>query len=271
MPFFGGEREKRGPDRPDPFFLKTQTFKVEGDFEVSFNEVIVSALRGTEMKVVGVDGCKNGWFAIVTIEEKFSSAHFFKSFSSPPEALTGASIIGVDIPIGLLEDSFRQADVEAKKFLGKRASSIFLTPPRRVLEAEHYEKANRLARQQGKGISKQAYNLREKIFEVEEHAAINTRIVEVHPEVSFVEMAGRPLTSSKKTWDGLQERLALLKRTGLDLAKKLTMTGTRVAPDDVVDAAAAAWSAARVAKGEALTLPLAPTELWKGRRIAIWR
>lgn len=175
------------------------------------------------------------------------------------------------MPIGLLEDEFRQADAEAKKFLGKRASSIFLTPPRRVLEAANYEKANRLARRLGKGISKQAYNLREKIFEVEPHAAINTRIVEVHPEISFVEMAGRALTSSKKTWDGLQERLALLKKVGLDLAKKLPRTGTRVAPDDVVDAAAVAWTAARVAQGEALTLPQAPTEQWKGRPIAIWR
>lgn len=223
------------------------------------------------MKVAGVDGCKDGWFAVVTVDGKFTDAHFFSSFSDLVEILSGASIIGVDIPIGLLEDSFRQADTEAKKFLGKRASSIFLTPPRRVLEAVDYEKANRLARRLGKGISKQAYNLRKKIFEVEPHAAVNTRIVEVHPEISFVEMAGLPLASSKKTWDGILERLTLLRRAGLDLAKKLARTGTRVAPDDVVDAAAVAWTAARVAQGEALTLPLAPTEHWKSRPIAIWR
>ena len=253
------------------FKEKLQKGSVQSDCEVSFSEVIVSASREAKMKVAGVDGCKDGWFAVATVDGKFTDAHFFRSFSVLVEILSGASIIGVDIPIGLLEDSFRQADAEAKKFLERRASSIFLTPPRRVLEAANYEKANRLARRLGKGISKQAYSLRKKIFEVEPHAAVNTRIVEVHPEISFVEMAGRPLTSSKKTWDGILERLTLLRRAGLDLAKKLPKTGTRVAPDDVVDAAAVAWTAARVAQGEALTLPQAPTEQWKGRPIAIWR
>jgi predicted RNase H-like nuclease len=223
------------------------------------------------MKVAGVDGCKKGWFAIVTVDEKFTSAHFFESFSDLPEALAGARIIGVDIPIGLLEDSFRKADLEAKKFLGKRSSSIFLTPPRRVLEEQTYKKSNKLARELGKGVSKQSYNLRDKIFDVEPHAATNTRIVEVHPEISFCEMAGLPLASSKKTWDGLLERLDLLKKVGLDLVKGLPKSGTGVSPDDVVDAAAAAWTASRVAQGKALTLPQSPSERWEGRPIAIWR
>lgn len=223
------------------------------------------------MKAAGVDGCKDGWFAIVTVDEKFNGAHFFETFSNPPEALRDAKIVGVDIPIGLLENTFRRADVEARKFLGKRASSIFAAPPRNVLQEPTYEKANMLAKKGSQGISKQAYNLREKIFDVEPHAAVNTRIVEVHPEISFCEMAGRRLTSSKKTWDGLQERLALLKSVGLDLSKKLSRTNTRAAPDDVVDAAAVAWTASRVARGEALTLPQVPYETWQGRPIAIWR
>lgn len=223
------------------------------------------------MKVAGVDGCKDGWFAVTTDDGKLTGAHFFVSFSELIGVFASAKIIGVDIPIGLLKDSSRQADVEAKRFLGKRSASIFSTPPRRVLDQPTYERANRLANKMGKGISRQAHNLREKIFDVEPHAAKNTRIVEVHPEVSFCEMAGRILTTSKKTWDGLQERLALLKGVGLDLTKKIPRTNTRVAPDDVVDAAAVAWTASRVARGEALTLPQIPSETWKGRPIAIWR
>jgi predicted RNase H-like nuclease len=123
----------------------------------------------------------------------------------------------------------------------------------------------------GKGVSKQAHALRNKIFEVEPHAEKNTRIVEVHPEVSFREMAGQPLTSSKKTWDGLLERLALLKNVGLDLAKFLPKSGTGAAPDDVVDAAAAAWTASRLAHGSARSIPESLKQMWKGRPIAIWR
>ena len=114
----------------------------------------------------------------------------------------------------------------------------------------------------GKGVSKQAHALRNKIFEVEPHAEKNTRIVEVHPEISFREMAGRSLTSSKKTWDGLFERLALLKNVGLDLVKVLPKSGTGAAPDDVVDAAAAAWTASRLAHGSARSFPESPTQLW---------
>ena len=68
-------------------------------------------------------------------------------------------------------------------------------------------------------------------------------------------MAGQPLTSSKKTWDGLLERLAILKKVGLDLAKVLLKSGTGVAPDDVVDAAAAPWTASRLAHGRATVNP----------------
>lgn len=223
------------------------------------------------MKVVGVDGCKGGWFAIVTVDEKLSGAYFFRSFSILVDVLADAKIIAVDIPIGLLDDTIRQADVEAKQFLEKRASSVFLTPPRRVLEEPNYKKANNIAQQMGKGISKQAHALRDKIFEVEPHAENDNRIFEVHPEVSFQEMAGQPLTSSKKTWDGLFERLALLKKVGLDLSKVLPKSGTGAAPDDVVDTAAAAWTASRLAHGSARSIPESPLQQWKGRPIAIWR
>ena len=81
------------------------------------------------MKVVGVDGCKNSLFARITVDEKLSSAHVFDSFSVLVDVLADAKIIAVDIPIGLLDDTIRQADVEAKHFLGKRASSVYSTTP----------------------------------------------------------------------------------------------------------------------------------------------
>jgi predicted RNase H-like nuclease len=43
-----------------------------------------------------------------------------------------------------------------------------------------------------------------------------------------------------------------------------------VPADDVLDAAAAAWSAQRIARGEAKSLPSPPEEDERGREIAIW-
>ena len=77
---------------------------------------------------------------------------------------------------------------------------------------------------------------------------------------------GRPLRYRKKSAGGALERIELLRRHGIELE----LGSAASAPlDDVLDAAAAAWSAHRVASGAARTLP-DPPELVAGRRIAIW-
>jgi predicted RNase H-like nuclease len=90
-------------------------------------------------------------------------------------------------------------------------------------------------------------------------AASDHRIVEVHPEVSFRALKGEPLRYPKKdSWSGGAERRALLGGAGIFISDELP-GGERAAPDDVVDAAAAAWSAMRVAEGKSSTLPEEPS------------
>jgi predicted RNase H-like nuclease len=64
-------------------------------------------------------------------------------------------------------------------------------------------------------------------------------------------------------------RRSLLKNAGILLADDLGDVGV-VAPDDVLDAAVAAWSALRIANGEAKTLPSEPEIDKRGRAVAIW-
>jgi predicted RNase H-like nuclease len=90
----------------------------------------------------------------------------------------------------------------------------------------------------------------------------------VHPEVSFAEMAQRPLDWSKKSWNGSQLRRGLLREQGIDLPDTLPDVGA-AGVDDVLDAAAAAWSADRIACGLAVSLP-SPPQVIDGRPVAIW-
>lgn len=203
-------------------------------------------------QVAGVDGCPKGWIAIVLDDGRFARAEFSPTFAELVIHLTDVQVIAVDIPIGLPDgpDS-RPADIEARKLLGKRASSVFTTPPRPVLDAPTYSEANRLSKNRfDRGISAQSYALRRKIFEVDAVAAHDDRIYEVHPEVSFATMNGEPLAWPKKVWSGQATRLRLLADQEITIPAEFGPAGT-TPPDDIIDAAAAAWSAMRIAEGRA--------------------
>lgn len=145
--------------------------------------------------------------------------------------------------------------------VGRRRGSVFPTPPRVALAAATYAEARTLF----PSLSAQSFSLRTKILEVE--SCLEDRVFEVHPEVSFAALAGRHLRHSKRSWNGQAERRRLLRGAGIDLPEELA--AGQAAPDDVLDAAVAAWSAARKAKGEAATLPSDPP-LLDGRPVAIW-
>ena len=212
--------------------------------------------------VTGVDGYARGWVAVDLDPEGNATARAARLLEELLDS--EAAVVAVDIPIGIPEEGRREADVAAQRFLGARRSTVFFTPLRAVLEASTYEEARRVAvAATGKSISSQAYALRRRILEADPLARADARVVEVHPEVSFRELAGGPLRHSKHTSDGLRERRALLEGAGLALPER-----PRGVPEaDLLDAAAAAWSAARYARGEARPLP----EGHAGRIGAIWR
>ena len=99
--------------------------------------------------------------------------------------------------------------------------------------------------------------MRDAIFDVAGWIASGNRAFEVHPEVSFAAMNGRPLTARKKSWTGAMQRRALLEAEGIVLPDNLGPAGA-AGPDDVLDAAACAWTAMRVARKQATSLPDPP-------------
>jgi len=224
--------------------------------------------------VLGVDACRAGWAGVVLIDGAVTVhvARTIVGLVAEVEESGRLAVIGVDIPIGLPDTGRRQADVLAYKLVGPRRSSVFITPVRAALEAASHPAAVEVNKElAGEGVSAQVYGLRSKIFEVDawvRHA--QQPVVEVHPEVSFATLAGAPLPDSKRTWAGVQQRRRLLADAGLRLADDIGDAGRHAAVDDVLDAAAAAWSAARVARGLATPLPNPPVKHSDGWPVAIW-
>lgn len=224
------------------------------------------------MSVVGVDACKNGWIAVELRDGTPPVAHFLRHIEIVRAAAPEAAVIAIDIPIGLPSADLRQADVAARTQLGPRSRSVFSTPPREVLLAETHALATKLAGElTGKGISQQSWALRSRILEVEEWLPrAPCAVVEVHPEVSFSVMLGHPASASKKTWAGMVERVSALAVAGIHLHEVAGDATTEAGTDDMLDAGAAAWSAARFSAGKAQSFPSVPPLDAIGRAIAIW-
>jgi predicted RNase H-like nuclease len=158
-------------------------------------------------RVLGVDASKTGWIGIVLDGDEVSAV----AAASIAEVVALAEVdgemtaIGIDIPIGLSNTGLRQADLLARGLIGPRRSSVFTTPVRAALEAADHATAVALNRQAtGQGVSIQAYGLRAKILQVDAWLSrTGRRVAEVHPEVCFARMAGRPLQDNKTTWAGM--------------------------------------------------------------------
>ena len=179
----------------------------------------------------------------------------------------GTTVTGIDMPLGLLETGWREADRAARALLGPRRSSVFAIPPRAVWAETSYPAANRRCRElTGQGFSIQAWGLRAKLLEADRYReTCGHPLYEVHPELAFSAMAGTPLAASKHTGPGRDERLRLLALAGISIP-----AGTPPALlGDVLDASAVAWSARRIASDQAVTLPAVPQHDPQGREIAI--
>lgn len=232
-------------------------------------------------QLIGVDGCKAGWFAVVETTEtaEFSSV-VASTFAGLVSLFGRFDVLAVDIPIGLPDRGSRVCDVLARRLLGaKRGSSVFPAPIRAVLNATTYADANAIRRTtESKGMSKQAFEITGKIAEVDDYICSrkqrDCRIYEVHPEVSFMELAGqRAMHHNKKSSEGRDERHRLLSRVFPADALIATRDKHRrkhVAHDDVHDAFVSLWSARRIYEGQAKRVPAVPELDPKGLDAAIW-
>ena len=231
--------------------------------------------------VLGLDGCRAGWCAVM-IEVRDGSALALAPavYSTFADALrTEARVVGVDIPIGLLDvPGQRTCDHEARRLLGRPGSSSVFPPPSRRASAvrEYWEASAVNLDVTGSRLTRQSFNIAPKICEVDEEMSpgLQTRIYEVHPELCFWSLnCGERLNHKKKHKAGRAERWALLHAVLQHLpaappAPRDMPDGCAV--DDYLDALAAAWTALCVFEGRAQRVPLSPQKDARGLRMEIW-
>jgi predicted RNase H-like nuclease len=225
--------------------------------------------------VLGIDGCQEGWVGVTLDDEGC-----YHGIATAPilhdllRSFPDTTVAGVDMPLHLTNAATRPADTAARKLLGaQRGRSVFPAPPKFVISPDWIDRdpgevSDESRRRHSCGIPRQSLVLRAKIQEINQAFNDGFPVIEVHPELSFATMnADAPLAFRKKSWGGMRERLALLRDAGIHLPDTLPDAVARLASDDVIDAAAAAWSAHRHARGEATPLPNAPATL---RSPVIW-
>lgn len=225
--------------------------------------------------VLGVDGCKAGWVGVLVRPDATTTLHVAATIVGLVEQIretTELGVVGIDIPIGLPDHSVRTADRLVRAELPGKASSVFATAPRAAYSASDYQAAREAsvaASDTGASLSAQARALAPKILEVD--AWVRSRpsllVIEVHPELSFARMNGEPVLAKKKTSEGASGRRRLLAGVGVTVPPMYSGMGFE--EDDLLDACAAAWSAARFARGIAESFPPQPEMFSDGIGAAI--
>jgi predicted RNase H-like nuclease/predicted house-cleaning noncanonical NTP pyrophosphatase (MazG superfamily) len=195
---------------------------------------------------IGIDVCKGKWVAVALTEKGFE-VNKFNNIEEICNKYEESDSIIVDIPIGLPENiNDIRPEVEARKHLKGKTSSIFNVPCRQAVYLIDYESANEKNREiLGKGLAKQSFGIASKIKEVDNFLNNNpkwkNKLQEGHPEICFSKLNnGEVVIENKTKLEGQQIRLDILKKyysdSHLVIAKYLKDVPARKKIDDVIDA-----------------------------------
>ncbi|WP_371347847.1 DUF429 domain-containing protein [Ancylobacter sp. IITR112] len=254
------------------------------------------------MRVAGVDGCKDrgdgagGWVAVIVEPDGAAHAIRLRAIAELFERPLAPHIVAVDMPIGLperIEANGRAPERLVRPELGQRQSSVFSMPSRAAVyasvdetvpEAARYRHACAVALATStppRKVSRQGFALFPRIVEIDRWLratpAAREKVFECHPEVSFWAMNKRALDLPKKVKGvaaapGLELRRRLLEKEGFPavLVSPFKARELHVGEDDLIDACAAAWTAGRIARGDAISFPSPPERDAHGLPVAIW-
>lgn len=196
--------------------------------------------------MAGVDGFRGRW-VVALVSGRDVRLEIAEDARDVLSITSACVAVGVDVPMGLSATGQRRCEPAARVRLGRARSAVFSTPPRGVLEhVGDWPAALAACRRAtgGVGLSKQSFHLLPGVKAFDDLRVDESRIVEVHPELSFRVLAPDEDFAGKRTARGQGQRIAAL-ASWVDLAAALADLPVGPAMDDVLDAVAGAWSARR--------------------------
>ncbi len=225
-------------------------------------------------RIAGVDGCRSGWLVVeANCDLSKAELHVAPKWD---DVTSSARVVAVDMPIGLSRNGVRQCEVEARKVISPCGPRVFKTLPRETLRfaQEDWNVANQWSKDQGfGGISKQIWNIRPKIKEIDRAIAPadQARIVEAHPELAFARLNGGKPLDSKHTRAGLAARQELLRCAGFtNLDNWLqSLRGKGAKADDLYDACVLVLTARNILRGKNKVVPAIEERDSRGLKMAI--
>lgn len=236
--------------------------------------------------LVGVDGCRAGWIALILRPgETRPQVRTYGRFADLVGESGPSATIAVDMPIGLpdrIRGPGRGPEQAIRPYLGARQSSVFSIPARAAVEAETYREACELAlmcSDPPRKVSKQAFHLFGKIREIDrllqDDTGLRDRLIESHPEFAFCRLNNMvPMEKPKKIRgavnpEGIAERMELLASHGIDRDILSGGPPRGAAMDDLIDASVNLLMAGRHAAGQTQPFPSDPVRDRHGILIAI--
>jgi predicted RNase H-like nuclease len=232
---------------------------------------------------LGVDARGRGAFTGVEIgEHGYRRAVELDRVEATFEHGVDAAAIAFDVPIGHDDPNGERGGERAceqamRELLGEAAfeERVLAYPPPVVFEeASTFPSARDRCEAEGwPRLAKPIFFARERLEALERRAVNDSRVVEVHPELSFAVLnrqqgGSGPLEHYGEGWAAANERLELFQAAGL--SPETTLDEANAHPRSVLDAAIAAWTARRVAQGEARVFPeQPPSDPRTGREVAL--
>jgi predicted RNase H-like nuclease len=190
------------------------------------------------------------------------------------EYLPAFDVLTVHAPVGLPkvpDPRGRRCDQEARRLLGwPRAGSVVSAPVRAALAASTPAEAARL----NGTMSAVQWALLRRTAEVAEDMQLYRQrtVYEIHPELSFFQLNGdQPMAYAKHTEEGRAERRALLEKHLPGVERLLALRVRGATPEHALDAAAALWTARRIASRAVVRIPEEPEWDEVGLRMEILR
>jgi len=238
--------------------------------------------------VAGATPCPGGWMTVMVDLSGHMAARFrlCKTFAEVLALQEKPSVIAVDVPIGLpdiAQRGGRPCDTAARARLGARRSLVLTPPARAALAEDDFHAACAVNLKHSippRKVSKHTFGIFPAIREVDGALSpdMQARVFEAQPEIAYWAMNGeRPVTTPKRVKnaphaEGLDARRGLLAANGFEVKflASFEMSRHKAGQEDFLDACASAFTATRIARGEAVQMPLDPSRDARGLRMEIW-